>query len=146
MAKYLTYKDINKSILKSIKNPTKEDYEVKISAPEFTFLGEDKQPDFGRVYITFYPDNKVIELKSLKQYFYQFRDIRVSYERVINCMYDNLMEIYNPARLRLVIEFFPRGGISSRLVIDSDWKTRGGDETFWHHDDIHDWSFNSRVI
>ncbi len=120
MAKHLTYKDIKKSILKSIKNPTKEDYEIKVSAPEFTFLGEDEQPDFGRVYITFYPKKKVIELKSLKQYFYQFRDIRISYERVINCMYDDLVEIYDPERLRLVMEFFPRGGISSRLVIDSD--------------------------
>ena len=32
--------------------------------------------------------------------------------------------------LRIVMEFNPRGGISSKLVIDSDWKTRGGDEKF----------------
>lgn len=141
-----TYKDIDKKILRSLKNPDKKAYEVKITSPEFTFLGDEKKPDFGRVYITFYPKDAVIELKSLKEYFFQFRDMRVSYERIINCIYNDLMKTYKPNRLRLVIEFFPRGGIASRLVIDSDWAARGGKEEFWHHDDIHDWSFNSKII
>jgi 7-cyano-7-deazaguanine reductase len=45
-------------------------------------------------------------------------------------MYDHLMEIYDPKRLRLVMVFNPRGGISSKLTIDSDWKVRGGKEEF----------------
>ena len=45
-------------------------------------------------------------------------------------MYDDLMEVYKPDRLRIVMEFNARGGISSKLTIDSDWKVRGGNEMF----------------
>ena len=121
---------IDKSILKAIPNPTKEAYEIKIKIPEFTFLGIQEQPDFANVYLTFYPKGKVIELKSLKQYAFHLRDIVVSYERLINVFYDHLMEVYDPERLRIVMNCNPRGGISSRLTIDSDWATRGGEEKF----------------
>jgi 7-cyano-7-deazaguanine reductase len=80
--------------------------------------------------ITFYPEQSVIELKSLKQYFYQFRDTRISYERIINTIYDDLMDVYSPKRIRIVMEFNVRGGITSKLTIDSDWKVRGGKEEF----------------
>ena len=118
------------TILKSIPNPSDKGYEIKIKNPEITFLGVRKQPDYATVYITFYPKEKVIELKTLKEYFYQFRMKLLSYERLINVVYDDLMEVYDPARLRIVMEFNPRGGISSKLAIDSDWKVRGGDEQF----------------
>ena len=126
---------IDKSILKAIPNPSKEAYEIKIKIPEFTFLGIQEQPDFANVYLTFYPKGKVIELKSLKQYAFHLRDIVVSYERLINVFYDHLMEVYDPERLRIVMNCNPRGGISSRLTIDSDWATRGGEEKFkdWLH-------------
>ena len=118
------------SILKKIDNPTSEAYEIKIHAPEITFIGAEAQPDFAVANIIFYPDQSVIELKSLKQYFYQFRDTRISYERIINTIYDDLMDIYSPKRIRMVMEFNVRGGISSKLTIDSDWKVRGGKEEF----------------
>tara|TARA_R100001129_G_scaffold66398_1_gene45364 strand:+ start:33 stop:449 length:417 start_codon:yes stop_codon:yes gene_type:complete len=118
------------TILKSIPNPSDKGYEIKIKNPEITFLGVRKQPDYATVYITFYPKEKVIELKTLKEYFYQFRMKLLSYERLINVVYDDLMEVYDPARLRIVMEFNPRGGISSKLAIDSDWEVRGGDEQF----------------
>jgi len=125
-----TFWDIDSSILRSIPNPTNEAYEIKIKIPEFTFLGVKEQPDFAVLYLTFYPGKKVIELKSLKQYVYQLRDITVSYERLINIFYNDLMKVYQPERLRLVMVCNPRGGISSRLTIDSDWKIRGGSERF----------------
>ena len=137
------YKDVDRGILQSLPNPTGEAYEMKIYTPEFTFLGTDKQPDFSRVYITIYPAGKIIELKSLKQYFFQFRDLHISYERLVNHMFEDMIAVYEPARLRLVLEFFPRGGISSRLVVDSDWAVRGGKEVFWQNDE--DWSFKTVV-
>ncbi len=118
------------SILKKIGNPTSEAYEIKIVAPEITFIGAEAQPDFAVANTTFYPEQSVIELKSLKQYFYQFRDTRISYERIINTIYDDLMDVYSPKRIRIVMEFNVRGGITSKLTIDSDWKVRGGKEEF----------------
>jgi len=118
------------SILKAIGNPSGDGYEIKIKCPEVTFLGVRKQPDFASVYITFYPKDKVVELKSLKEYFYQFRMKLLSYERLINVIYDDMIKIYDPHRLRIAISCNPRGGISSKLTIDSDWSIRGGKEKF----------------
>ena len=78
-----TYKDIDSSILVAIPNPTDKAYEIKVKIPEFTFLGVKEQPDFAVIYITFYPGKSIIELKSLKQYVFQLRNIVVSYERLI---------------------------------------------------------------
>ncbi|RLD79065.1 MAG: 7-cyano-7-deazaguanine reductase [Bacteroidetes bacterium] len=133
------YKEINKSLLVAIPNPSKEAYEIKIKIPEFTFLGVQEQPDFASIYLTFYPKDKIIELKSLKQYSYHLRNITVSYERLINIFYDHLMEVYKPHRMRIVMICNPRGGISSKLTIDSDWKVRGGEEKF------NDWTKNEDV-
>ena len=124
------------SILKSIKNPSNKSYEIKIKAPEITFLGVKNQPDFAKMYLTMYPGERIIELRSYKLYLQQYRDKIISYERLINVIYDDLIEVYKPARLRLVIEFRPRGGISSKLTIDSDWKDRGGEDKYkgWKED------------
>ncbi|MFT4737588.1 MAG: 7-cyano-7-deazaguanine reductase [Cyclobacteriaceae bacterium] len=124
------YSEIDRNLLKALPNPTSEAYEIKIKIPEFTFLGVKEQPDFANVYLTFYPGKKIIELKSLKQYVFQIRDVTVSYERLINIFYDHMMDIYKPTRLRIVMNCNPRGGISSKLTIDSDWSVRGGDEQF----------------
>lgn len=124
------YKEIDQSILVALPNPTKEAYEIKVKIPEFTFLGVQEQPDFATIFLTFYPKGKIIELKSLKQYAYHLRDIVVSYERLINIFYDHLMETYEPERLRIMMICNPRGGISSKLTIDSDWAARGGEEKF----------------
>jgi 7-cyano-7-deazaguanine reductase len=117
-------------MLKTIPNPSKEGYEIKMRCPELTFEGVRGQPDFAELYMTFFPARNIIELKSLKEYFYQFRIQIFSYERLINTIYDDLMKAYEPTRLRLVMECKPRGGISSKLTIDSDWEVRGGEERF----------------
>jgi 7-cyano-7-deazaguanine reductase len=130
-----TYKDIDRALLQAIPNPSDQAYEIKTKIPEFTFLGVKEQPDFAVIYLTFYPGKKVIELRSLKQYVFQLRNTIVSYERLINIIYDDLQAVYQPERLRIVMICNPRGGISSKLTIDSDWKARGGKEKFndWQH-------------
>ncbi len=135
-----TFEEIDANLLKAIPNPSTGAYEIKIKIPEFTFLGVQRQPDFAQTYLTFYPKKRVIELKSLKEYVYQLRNIVVSYERLINVFYEHLISIYEPERLRLVMVCNPRGGISSRLTIDSDWKIRGGQERYsnWPQDDTWD--------
>ncbi len=120
----------DKSLLEAIPNPSEEAYEVEIKCPELTFLGVHKQPDFAHLRLIVHHRDKVIELKSLKHYLYQFRDMVMSYERLINVVYDDLMETYAPERLRIEMDCNPRGGISSKLKIDSDWKVRGGQEMY----------------
>jgi len=124
--------EITGSLLKALPNPSKG-YEQKISIPEFTFLGVHGQPDFGNITIWIYGDKKTIELKSLKEYIYQYRDIIVSYERCIDVMYQQIYAMYTPERLRIEIEFAPRGGISSKMTADSDWGHLGGSDKLWQH-------------
>lgn len=131
------YSDIDSSMLKSIPNPEKvKPYEVKIKQPEVTFLGVYNQPDFATLYILMYPNGRIIELKSLKLYLQQYRDVVISYERMINQLYDHMKEVYTPERLRLVLDCNPRGGLSSRLTIDSDWGALGGEDKYknWRED------------
>jgi len=112
---------ITANSLKAIPNPA-PGYEHHIAIPEFTFLGVRDQPDFGVITIWFWGDKKTIELKSLKEYLYQYRDTVVSYERCVDVLYQHLVEVYEPTRLKLKIEFRPRGGISSTMTRDSNWE------------------------
>ena len=123
---------IDSSILKSLPNAAKG-YEQRITIPEFTFLGAHNQPDFGVIVIWFYGKDKTIELKSLKQYIYQYRDTIISYERCLDVMFKDLMKVYEPDRIRIEIDFRPRGGISSKLTVDSDWGHLGGTDNIWQH-------------
>ncbi|MBX2801925.1 MAG: hypothetical protein KTR31_29870 [Myxococcales bacterium] len=123
-------------LLRRIPNPGGAAYEQKIHMPEWTFVGTANQPDFGEVLCTFYPRDWTIELKSLKQYKDAYRGTIISYERLANVMFEDMLAVYEPIRLRLMMRLRPRGGIASCLTIDSDWRIRGGDESF------NDWSDN----
>ena len=124
------WKNIDISILDSLPN-TAVGYEQRITIPEFTFLGKHNQPDFGSIKLWFYGQDKTIELKSLKNYIFKYRDTVISYERCIDVLYKHLMETYQPVRLRVQIDFRPRGGISSCMTADSDWGHLGGTDKLW---------------
>jgi len=120
-------------LLERLPDPAEGRYEQKIHIPEFSFMGVGNQPDYGDLKLTFYPRDYTIELKSLKIYKDSYREVLASYERIANVMFEDLIEVYNPRRLRLVLNLRARGGISSSITIDSDWAIRGGTEQF------HDW-------
>ena len=79
------WKNIDIAILDSLPN-TAVGYEQRITIPEFTFLGKHDQPDFGSIKLWFYGQYKTIELKSLKNYLFQYRDTVISYERCIQSL------------------------------------------------------------
>jgi 7-cyano-7-deazaguanine reductase len=126
------WKNIDIAVLDSLPN-TAVGYEQRITIPEFTFLGKHTQPDFGSIKLWFYGQDKTIELKSLKNYLFQYRDTVISYERCIDVLYKHLMQAYQPVRLRIQIDFRPRGGISSCMTADSDWGHLGGTDTLWQN-------------
>jgi 7-cyano-7-deazaguanine reductase len=79
------------------------------------------QPDYGKkVELIYVPDESIIELKSLKLYFQQFREHVFSYEHLINIIFDDIMLIYEPRKLKVVMETYVRGGIYSVLEVDSE--------------------------
>ncbi|WP_406693441.1 preQ(1) synthase [Singulisphaera sp. Ch08] len=93
------------------------EYEIEITCPEFTAVcPKTGQPDFGTIIITYVPAATCIELKSLKLYLFSFRDRGIFYEHSINTMLDDLVGACQPRRMRVVGNFTPRGGISSRIT------------------------------
>src|SRR5437879_5592173 len=65
---------------------------IAIDCPEFTCVcPKTGQPDFGTIKLRYVPDEKCVELKSLKLYFWSFRDVGTFHEAVTNQILDDLV-------------------------------------------------------
>ncbi len=97
------------------------DYTVEIVCPEFTSVcPKTGQPDFGTLTITYVPNQRCVELKSLKLYLQQFRNEGIFYENVTNRILDDLVAALQPQRLKLQAAFTPRGGITTTVTARSE--------------------------
>jgi len=115
---------IEESKIICFENPNKKRiYEISIQLPEFTckcpFSG---YPDFAKLSIIYQPNLKVYELKSLKLYINNFRDIKISHEEVVNRIMDDLVKEGSPHWIHLNAAFNPRGNVSMQLDIFSGQK------------------------
>lgn len=89
------------------------DYFVKFNCPEFTSLcPKTGQPDFATIYISYIPDQKMVESKSLKMYLFSFRNHGDFHEDCINIIMNDLIELMEPRYIEVWGKFTPRGGIS----------------------------------
>ena len=89
------------------------DYWVKFNCPEFTSLCPiTGQPDFATIYISYVPDIKMVESKSLKLYLFSFRNHGDFHEDVDNIIMKDLVKLLEPRYLEVWGKFLPRGGIS----------------------------------
>ena len=90
---------------------------VEISNPEFTSLcPKTGLPDFGTITIKYLPDKNIVELKSLKYYFLQFRNAGIYYENLTPLILNHLTKVLNPTEMIVEAEFSTRGGISSKIT------------------------------
>jgi 7-cyano-7-deazaguanine reductase len=93
------------------------EYTIEIVCPEFTSVcPKTGQPDFGVLTLTYVPDRKCVELKSLKMYLQRFRNEGIFYEHVTNRILDDLVSAVKPRRMTLLAAFTPRGGITTRVT------------------------------
>ena len=94
------------------------DYEISIEFPEFTckcpFSG---YPDFATLKIIYQPNEKVIELKSVKLYLNNFREKKISHEEVANKIIDDLVEASNPSWMQIEADFNPRGNVHTIIRV-----------------------------
>ena len=89
------------------------DYCVKFNCPEFTSLCPiTSQPDFATIYISYVPDIKMVESKSLKLYLFSFRNHGDFHEDVVNIIMKDLIKLMEPRYIEVWGKFLPRGGIS----------------------------------
>jgi 7-cyano-7-deazaguanine reductase len=101
-------------------NPSPQrDYEIRFECPEFTCVCPmTGQPDFATLRITYVPDQRCVELKSLKLYLWSFRDEGAFHEAVTNRILDDLVSALAPRRMRVEGIFAVRGGIQTTVVAE----------------------------
>jgi len=94
-------------------NPNQSTW-VEIIHPEFTSLcPKTGLPDFGEITIKYLPDQFIVELKSLKYYFLQYRNTGIFYEELTKLIMEHLKAVLNPYNLTVSAKMTPRGGIQS---------------------------------
>lgn len=95
---------------------TKRDIDIVIRQPEFTSVCPmTGLPDFGTILIRYRPNKRLVELKSLKYYLLQYRNVGIFYEHVVNRILDDLVTVIAPKWMEIVGEFTARGGITSTI-------------------------------
>jgi 7-cyano-7-deazaguanine reductase len=106
--------------LETFANPAPgRDYTIRMTLPEFTCLcPKTGQPDFATMKLEYIPDERCVELKSLKLYIWSFRDRGAFHEAVTNEILSELVAATSPRFLRLSAEFNVRGGIYTTVVAE----------------------------
>ena len=101
-------------------NEHKKNYTIDIELPEFMCrCPRSGYPDFAKIYLSYIPNEKVIELKALKLYINSFIDRYISHENATNEIYDTLYEKLEPKWMRIRADFNPRGNVHTVIEIDS---------------------------
>jgi 7-cyano-7-deazaguanine reductase len=114
--------------LETFPNPAPgRDFAIHMQIPEFTCLcPKTGQPDFATLYLDYIPDQKCVELKSLKLYVWAFRDQGTFHEAVTNRILDDLVGALQPRFMRVTAKFWVRGGIFTNVVAEhrkKGWKS-----------------------
>ena len=106
--------------LETFPNPAPErDYTIRMEIPEFTCLcPKTGQPDFATLTLEYVPDERCVELKSLKLYVWSFRDRGAFHEAVTNEILEQLVDATVPRFMRLSACFNVRGGIYTTIVAE----------------------------
>lgn len=106
--------------LQTFPNPSPEnDYTIRITVPEFTCLCPlTGQPDFANFVIEYVPEKDCVELKSLKMYFWSFREEGGFHEKLSNEILAKLVEETQPRFMRITANWNVRGGIFTTVVAE----------------------------
>ncbi|HEX6852757.1 MAG TPA: preQ(1) synthase [Candidatus Polarisedimenticolaceae bacterium] len=114
--------------LETFPNPEPgRDYTIEFTVPEFTCLcPKTGQPDFATFRIRYVPDRRCVELKSLKLYFWSFRNEGHFHEAVTNRILDDLVRATSPRRMEIEGDFYVRGGIHTVVRATHEPPDRGG--------------------
>ena len=105
--------DYNPEILETFENKHPEnEYVVTFDCPEFTTLCPKTGDDFGHIYISYIPRERMVESKSLKLYLFSFRNHGDFHEDCVNIIMKDLARLMDPKYIEVRGVFMPRGGIS----------------------------------
>lgn len=131
--------DYAPQVLEAFQNKHPEnDYFVKFNCPEFTSLCPmTGQPDFATIYISYVPDQRMVESKSLKLYLFSFRNHGDFHEDCINIIMKDLIKLMDPKYIEVWGKFTPRGGLSIDPYANygkpgTDWENTAKERLHFH--------------
>jgi len=106
--------------LDTFENPAPErDYAIRFDVPEFTCLCPlTGQPDFAHFQIEIVADRYCVETKSLKQYFWSYRNEGAFHEKVTNAILSDLVKAISPRFARIHADWYVRGGIRTYVTVE----------------------------
>lgn len=97
------------------------DYSIHFEIPEFTAVcPKTGLPDFGTIRITYKPNLKLVELKSLKEYFLFYRNLGIFHENVVNKVLEDFVKACDPKYVKVVGDYNVRGGI--KTVVEREYQ------------------------
>ncbi len=95
---------------------SRRNIDITIKQPEYTSLCPmSGLPDVGCITIKYRPDTKIVELKSLKYYLLQYRNVGIFYESLVNRILDDLVSALEPKFMEITGDFTARGGITTTV-------------------------------
>ncbi len=101
-----------------------KNYEITISIPEYTSIcPRSGLPDFGTITIRYTPDQRCVELKSLKMYIFAYRSLGIFYENAVNRILRDFVKASKPIQAVVTGEFNVRGGM--RSVVEASYPSKG---------------------
>ena len=110
---------VKADILEPIEYQSHRNINIVIKQPEFTSLCPmTGLPDFGCITVKYQPGEKIIELKSLKFYLLQYRNVGIFYEHVVNRILDDLVAKLGPKWMEVTGDFTSRGGITTQTSVE----------------------------
>jgi len=92
------------------------DYVVDLETSEFTCIcPKTALPDFALIKVSYKPAKLCLELKSLKLYLVEYRQIGIFHEHLVNKLLDDLVQACHPRWMRIEVIMNPRGGIGTTV-------------------------------
>lgn len=105
-------------MIETFPNPSSAPYLIEFDCPEFTCVcPKTSQPDFATIKFSYVPDKLCVELKSLKLYLWSFRNEGHFHEKVTNQICNTLNDLLKPVYLKVVGDFYVRGGIKTVVTV-----------------------------
>ena len=127
MSKISSYENRQKDI-RTLKMPEIEvwdnqysdrDYIVDLNIPEFTCIcPKTSLPDFAVIKVSYKPAKVCLELKSLKLYLVEYRQVGIFHEHLVNKLLDDLVKACHPRWMRVEVVMNPRGGIGTTVTAE----------------------------
>jgi 7-cyano-7-deazaguanine reductase len=113
-----------RTILEVFDNPRPgRPYQIEFIFPEFTSMCPvTGQPDFATITLRYVPADYCVEMKSLKLYYFAYRNKGIFYEGVVNTICDDLVSVLSPQKLTVIGSFNARGGTTGVITVEFDGK------------------------